>query len=163
MALAIAASAPGCSSEPSHPPQLGDCVPVGDASCGSPTVGSSGGVGPHGDAAAEEDGEAGISDAGSCSSIASSYFQPASSECLPCIVSECCMSLVPCTTNLDCRQLLICAQTPCEAGTGASCLAVCEMMDTQAVVMDYQALAMCIDNCPACPGLLPVQPSDSDL
>ena len=35
-----------CSSESARPPQLGDCVPVGDAGCSAPDPGGGGGAGP---------------------------------------------------------------------------------------------------------------------
>lgn len=163
---AVVGGSPGCSSEPSHPPALGDCIPVADASCGPPPGGGGTGGSPNGDAAAEEDAEGGIFDAASCSSVASTYFQPANPQCLPQIEATCCMGLLQCATNnRDCQTLLLCAQEPCDAGSAASCLANCENNGnyTQAVVMAYYQLAQCIFlNCPACTPL-PLQPSQSDL
>jgi hypothetical protein len=123
-------------------------------------------VGPRGDAAQEAaDAEAGISDSGSCS-VASMYFQPASPTCLPCIESFCCMGLIACTSNTGCQTLLVCAQSSCDAGSAASCLANCEASDasdTEAVIMAYAQLATCISvNCQQCPAL-PPQPALSDL
>jgi hypothetical protein len=156
LGLVAAASASGCTSEPSHPPALGDCVPVDDASCAMPQGGAGSGVTPQGDAAPQEDAEA-----GSCS-IASTYFQPANGECLPCIESKTCMALLACTSSVACQRLLLCAQDPCDAGS-ATCLAQCEA-NWPSGVSAYVDLANTISsNCsPECP-MLPVDASQSDL
>jgi hypothetical protein len=169
LAVAVAASAPACSSQNTpHPPQVGNCVPVDDASC-NPQWGSGVGGPQGGDAAREGDAEAGITEAGSCG-VAANYFQPPSPECLPCIEQlqdGCCMALLACVNDTTgCPALLTCAQNPCDAGSG-TCLAACEAKWPQAVSA-YLDLANCISGTSgtctfACSGLmLPVQVSPSD-
>jgi hypothetical protein len=159
-AVAVATCVSACSSNETHPPLLGNCVPMDGASCSTLPPGTGGG-GPGGDASSE-DAEVGTTEAGSCG-VAVNYFQPPNPECLPsCIETVCCMGFLACISSVACQNLLRCAQAPCDTG---SCLAMCEghTDDTLAVVMAYDDLASCIASCNGLCPTLPTQASPGDL
>jgi hypothetical protein len=162
-ALVAAMTASACSSqEPAHPPLLGNCVPVDDASC-NPQVGMGTGGPPGGDAGGGDGPE--DSEAATCA-VAANYFQPANSRCLPCIEQlqdGCCMALLACASTAGCPPLLACAQQPCDAGS-ATCLAACEARWPKAVTA-YEDLANCVFascNQQCMDLMLPTQVSSSD-
>ena len=110
-ALAMLWGALACSSQASHPPELGDCVPQGDSGCTSVSVGagSTGGGGGTG----VEGGTA----PGGCSISASD------SMCDQCAGTNCCMPLAMCSQDTDCQNLRNCEET---CGGSASCIDSCQ-------------------------------------
>ncbi len=92
-----------CSSE-YRPPELGDCTPMGDASCSTSSIGSGSIGGGSDDASA-------VCNAG-----------PAASQCDVCANAKCCMPLTACAGSTQCNNLLSCVMG---CGGAAACVDGC--------------------------------------
>ncbi len=91
-----------CSNENDHPPDLGNCVPVGDASCKTAITGAGSGTGPGGEDGGLDGSQAG--DASGCG-VADTLLT-ITSTCESCIQGSCCLADQACTG--DCLNLLEC-------------------------------------------------------
>jgi hypothetical protein len=157
-AIAFAAfGAAACTSASTQPPQLGDCVKTGDASCADPNTGGGGG----GPSSGGEGGTASSSGSGSSSGATcgdvSGLVGTQNLDCAPCIDGtleggslNCCQAATACGN--DCQTLLTCI-TPCASGD-TTCVGTCEN-NTPAGVGAYNDFAACLSqNCtPECPTL----------
>jgi hypothetical protein len=155
---ALAASA--CSNTIEEPPQLGDCLPTGDASCrlsGVPS-GSPGAI--HGDGGATPglDGDGGSCGAAAADQMVSSNTQ--NPGCIPCIVGaseagacDFCASDSACSNDPGCLAILQCALMMCHGD--AACVGItCEGLSTSQSVQNYNAFGGCLgQTCPQCPQL----------
>ena len=155
----------GCSSQaPSHPPALGDCVAMNDASCGTPALSGGGGAGgagaarPDGGTAVSQsaDAAAPVADAarpGFAADVCSSQTVTTNASCQSCLQQSCCDT---CLTDVNCAALIMCAETMCAAGDSTCLVAVCENLVGPAQVAAYDAFAGCLafncsTQCPALP------------
>jgi len=157
-----------CSNTIAEPPELGNCVPTGDAGCKSVANMGGGGSLSHADASAEPDagaepdGFTGTSDAGSCGMadvLIASATQNVS--CLPCIVGapaagalNCCMADGACSNDAGCLAIVQCALQQC-SGNAACVGTTCEGLSTPQSVQNYNALGSCLARycSPQCPPL----------
>ncbi len=154
-----------CSNEATpHPPQIGGCTAIGDASCREIAAGGGGGSSKEPEAGEVTDAglDVELTDASFCSpldeSIASAY--PA---CAQCIASAhdggsqgCCTQDTNCSNDPGCPSIVSCELT-C-AGGGASC--GCGLFSPTSVAI-YNALVSCIAPCgAACSVLQNVMPGD---
>lgn len=163
--LAVAALAVGgCSSHaPSHPPALGDCVSMDDASCGTVALGGGGGSPGGGGGSLPADGAASAlsqSDAAgqpadgsapdSGADACAGQTVTANAPCQTCLQQSCCDA---CMADSNCVALITCAQM-CGAGD-STCLSFCENQVGPTQVSAYDAFAGCLAaNCSAqCPAL----------
>ena len=152
---AIGLAAAACSSETARPPELGDCVKTGDASCGGLGGSSGGGAGP----TEGGTGESGtISDAAGACGTAQTLLPTMNTACIPCIEgtsgtgSSCCEADLACSGVGACTQLLQC-MVACASGD-VTCANTCESMQPTGVTA-YNDFAQCLaSQCsPECPTL----------
>jgi hypothetical protein len=153
----------GCSSHaPSHPPALGDCVAINDASCGTQALGGGGGS-PGGGGSVPADGGTAVSQSDAAAPAADSASSGAdacsgqtvttNAACQSCLQQSCCDA---CLTDVNCAALIMCAETMCAAGDSTCLAAVCENLVGPAQVSAYDAFAGCLafncsTQCPALP------------
>ncbi|MGD0523855.1 MAG: hypothetical protein ABSE49_01855 [Polyangiaceae bacterium] len=145
-----------CSSNSAIPPELGDCVKVGDAACTTPDPGGGGGSGPGGG----DSGGAG--DTGSVTSgcgTAQALLASENTSCVPCVEGEaeaggsgCCGADMACSSQTACLNLLQC-MVGCSA-SDTTCQNTCENTNPNGVAA-YNDFAACLaQNCsPQCPTL----------
>jgi hypothetical protein len=120
--LAATGGTGACTSRVDEPPAIGNCVPIGEASCIQPGNGS--GAVPLVDASMSEvDAGVEIGEAGSCG--VDILPTPANSLCLPCIStavpsgSGCCGAMAACAIDPNCFGRVQCA------AAGPAALATC--------------------------------------
>jgi hypothetical protein len=138
------------------PPELGGCVPTGDAGCDHPGGGlGSGGTGEGGtgtalDAGTSADGAASCGQAGS-------LVTTSNNTCVPCITTSCCQADTACSAVPACLALLQCVQG-CQSGDSV-CFDNCENLQPIGISA-YIDFANCMqsDCSPECPNL-PTQPT----
>lgn len=143
-----------CSQNTERPPELGDCVKVGDASCPTPVSGSGGGSGPTGGDSGASDVFT-TSDTSTACGTAQDYFTT-NTSCAPCIEgvsgAGCCGADLACSGQTACLALLQC-MLACPS-TNVTCADTCET-DNPSGVAAYNDFASCLlQNCsPQCPTL----------
>jgi len=151
-----------CSNNLNLPPSIGDCIPMGDASCIVSRTGAGSGA-PVGDGGAFDapiitSGEAGMCPSSPADQTVASYTQ--NPECVPCILGasseaggfSCCMSDSMCDEG--CVAILQCALATCRGS--ASCIGTtCEGFTASPTsVSNYNAFGSCLAQiCPQCPSL----------
>jgi hypothetical protein len=155
IALGLGIAVPACSSDHSHPGELGNCIPVADAGCTPPAPGGGVGGGP-------PDGGQGT-DTGASGGCGTTQDLPAQAvasltqnvDCVPCIEMQepngCCASDQACAAIPDCLGLLDC-MVPCSTNT--TCISACfNMFPTQGATAAYHDFASCVSNTcsPECP------------
>lgn len=151
----VGLSVAACSSNSDRPPELGNCVKVGDAACTTPDPGGGGGAGPTG-------GDSGVGDTGTTVSgcgTAQTYLLSQNTSCVPCVEGEaeaggdgCCEADIVCSGQTACIDLLQC-MVACPAGD-TTCQNTCESTNPTGVNA-YNDFAACVtQNCtPECPTL----------
>ena len=162
---AAALAVGGCSSQaPSHPPALGDCVAMYDASCGTAALGGGGGS-AGGGGSVPADGGTAVSQSEAAAPVAdaagpgfgvdacSGQTVTANVSCQSCLQQSCCDA---CLTDVNCAALIMCAETMCAAGDSTCLVAVCENLVGPAQVSAYDTFAGCLafncsTQCPALP------------
>jgi hypothetical protein len=145
-----------CSSASARPPDLGDCIKVGDASCGTPNSGSGGGSGPGSNDSGV--GGTGTSESGTTCGMAEGFFTT-NTTCVPCIEGQtagilgCCAADLACSGQTACFSLLKC-MLGCDVTTDPTCPGRCENSDPNGV-QAYDDLSNCFaSQCsPQCPTL----------
>jgi hypothetical protein len=145
-----------CSSEDARPPELGNCVPVGDAACSAPDPGGGGGAGPP---VVDSGGGGSTTAEGGASCGAATGFFTTNTTCVPCIEGQttgilgCCEANLACSQQAGCFALLQC-MLGCNVTTDPTCPGSCENTDPTGVTA-YQDLAECFaSECsPQCPTL----------
>jgi hypothetical protein len=136
-----------CSAGSPQPAQLGNCVPIGDASCSLPVNNSSG---------------AGPTDGGSSSDVlltddslsgcGSTLVTTQNTTCLPCIEASCCLDNTACSGLSGCVTLAQCTQA-CTS-TDETCISACFNSVTASVQTAYNDLSSCLSGqCTGCPSL----------
>jgi hypothetical protein len=153
-AAAAAAAWLGACSSPltKRPAELGDCIPVGDAACSSPTLTGGGNPGIPDSSTAAQDSGAMVTPTG-CGG-ADGRVVTMNGYCVPCITSLCCQADQGCGPT--CQSVIDCTNK-CALGD-LVCVGGCENDPLlQAGVAAYLDLGSCMAaNCPACP-ILPHQ------
>jgi hypothetical protein len=155
VAAAVSGVVPSaCSTNINEPPQLGDCLGSGDASCKLPD--QTGGGGPGGGHSEAGEVDSGIASQSACGEV-SLLLSPA---CLACLGANeagsnaCCSSEMACSDDPGCTALVRCA-LPCSGNNASDCVGNCEQMPTATAesVQDYNDFGSCIASqvCPACP------------
>lgn len=153
-----------CSSEIAHPPEYGDCVPVGDSGCSTPDPGGGGGGGPMG---GDSGGGGTTEDSGTTSCGSAVGFFTTNTTCVPCIEGQtagifgCCAADLACSDQAACLTLLEC-MLGCNVTTNPTCPGACENTTPNGVTA-YDDLAGCfMSECsPQCPSL--PQPGQGDF
>jgi hypothetical protein len=126
---------PACSSAPVLPQAVGDCTGTADASCASPSYGSTTAVlRSDGGTTPEEDTSSPIADTGTCGT-AVLLISPANPLCLPCISTAaptgCCQAALACAadatcpTRVECGSLGALATCPVTQSLAAAQLLTC--------------------------------------
>lgn len=151
LALSVAlGTAAACSSASSMPPELGNCVKVGDASCSPPVTGGGSASGPGGSDSGTS--ETGVESEGGTCGAAPTMLGTSNTQCVPCIEGSggCCQAAADCTGN--CLTLLSCML---DCGTGnTTCQNNCEQGATSSVIGAYIDFAACVGStCAGCPTL----------
>jgi hypothetical protein len=161
--LVIAASAGvvgqvvvSCSSNSAIPPELGNCVKVGDAGCTTPDPGGGAGGGPGGGG---DSGTGGTGGGTTGCGTAQTLLASQNTSCVPCIEGEaeaggsgCCGADMACSSQTACLDLLQC-MVGCSA-SDTTCQNTCENTYPNGVGA-YNDFAACLaQNCsPECPTL----------
>jgi hypothetical protein len=144
-----------CSSNSAYPPELGNCVPTGDASCTTPDPGGGGGSSPGGGDSGTGDTGITVSGCGTAQNLLASQ----NTSCIPCVEGEaeaggdgCCGADQACSAISACTNLLSC-MLGC-AATDVTCQDSCENTYPTGVNA-YNGFAACLSqNCsPQCPTL----------
>jgi hypothetical protein len=131
--LAAVCLFPACSSPVVLPQAVGDCMGTADASCASPTYGSTTAILPSegGTSSADDTGSA-IADTGTCGTSVL-LITPANPLCLPCISTAapagCCQAAAACAADATCPIRVQCGSL----GTLATCPVTQDLIAAQLV------------------------------
>jgi len=125
-----------CSAEP-RPPELGNCVGQGDASCVPSPLGAGSPAGGASDGSADDQGQgASVCNAG-----------PSPSQCNACAAADCCTPLSVCMPPTTCNTLLACVN---DCAGASACIEGCEQRYLDGVTA-LDAVESCLNlKCPIC-------------
>jgi hypothetical protein len=144
----------GCSAASDRPPEEGDCIKTGDASCPTPDLGGGGSTGP----AQGDSGAITVTEEAATTCGAADGLFTTNTSCVPCIEGQtagtfgCCQADQACSAQASCLALLTCMLS-CTS-IEPNCPDACENTNPGGV-QAYDDLSSCLtlECSPQCPTL----------